>query len=115
MLSPTGPARFGEFLYRFGESVVRTVYGPPLLQAAVELAPSNESPRRRPDKDPAHEAAVARRIDELKATIGEGGPREAAIRALLYIRLPDGAGDERGLALLRRIRDEHGGGLTLPT
>jgi hypothetical protein len=58
-------------------------------------------------------AAVAGRIAELKARIAEGGPREAAIRALLYIRLAEGAADERGLALLRRIRDEHGGGLTL--
>ena len=32
--------------------------------------------------DAAHRAFVAKRIDELKRNIGEGGPREAAIRAL---------------------------------
>jgi hypothetical protein len=31
----------------------------------------------------------------------------------MYIRLADGDVDERGLALLRRLRDERGGGLTL--
>src|SRR3546814_18629004 len=55
MFRPTGPASFGEFRDRLGEAVFLTVYGSPFLQAAVELAPRNESPRRRPDQYPAHE------------------------------------------------------------
>ena len=35
------------------------------------------------------------------------------IRALLYIRMPEGVVDERGFNLLRRMREETGKGLTL--
>jgi hypothetical protein len=56
---------------------------------------------------------VARRIEELRAVIPEGGPREAILRALLYIRMPEGLVDERGFNLLRRAREEAGEGLTL--
>ncbi len=56
---------------------------------------------------------VAQRIDELKDDIAEGGPREAVLRALLYIRMPEGLVDERGFNFLRRMREEAGQGLTL--
>ena len=69
--------------------------------------------RRAFGKDPAHLALVAQRIKELKAAIPEGGPREAAIRALLYVARPDGGFDERGFNLLRRMREEAGSGVTL--
>jgi hypothetical protein len=45
----------------------------------------------------------------------QGGPREAAIRALIYVRLPEKAADERGFEMLRRIRAEHGAGKTWPS
>ena len=35
------------------------------------------------------------------------------MRALLYIRMPEGVVDERGFNLLRRMREEAGRGLTL--
>src|SRR5690348_5847266 len=56
---------------------------------------------------------VARYIAELKTRMAEGGLREAAIRAMLYVRMADGAADERAFAVLRQLRAEHGGGLTL--
>ncbi len=95
------------------EAMFHAIYGSPLLQAMVGLKASDASPRRRPGKDAAHLALVAQRIDELKSGITEGGPREAALRALLYIRMPEGAIDERGFNLLRRMREEAGKGLTL--
>jgi hypothetical protein len=104
---------YGEFRDRACEQLFHAVYGSPLLQALAGLKASDASPRQRPGTDAAYVAALSRRIAELKARINEGGPREAAIRALLYIRMPEGAADERGLAFLRRLRDEHGGGLTL--
>ena len=58
-------------------------------------------------------ALVARRIDELRQAITQGGPREAMIRALLYVRMPEGVVDERGFNLLRRMREEAGKGLSL--
>jgi pimeloyl-ACP methyl ester carboxylesterase len=94
------------------ESTFDAVYGSPLLQALVGLKATDESSRRG-GKDPAHLALVAQRMKELKAAIPGGGPREAAIRALLYLHQPDGVFDERGFNLLRRMREEAGSGMSL--
>jgi hypothetical protein len=98
---------------RASEAWFHAVYGSPFVQAVVGLKASDDSPRRRPGDDPVHMAFVAKRIEELTSAIAEGGPREAAIRALLYIRMPEGVIDERGFNLLRRMRDEAGGGSSL--
>jgi hypothetical protein len=58
---------------------------------------------------------VAQKIEELRQRIADGGPREAVIRALLYVRMPDGVVDARGFNLLRRMREETGKGLNLAT
>ncbi len=89
------------------------IYSSPFLQAAVGLRASDEIPRLRVGDDPAHHALVEKKIAELKQRLADGGPREAVIRALLYVRMPDGAVDERGFNLLRRMRDETGKGLNL--
>jgi Protein of unknown function (DUF3141) len=91
------------------EALFHAIYGSPLLQALVGLKASDENPRHRPGQDAAHMALVAQRIKELKDHIPDGGPREAVIRALLYIRMPDGVADERGFNLLRRMREENKG------
>ena len=75
----------------------------------VGLKASEGSPRRRPGDDPVYSAVVAQRVQELTSAIAEGGPREAALRALLYVRQPEGSVDELGFNLLRRMRDEAGG------
>lgn len=95
------------------EAWFHVIYGSPLVQAIVGLKASDANPRRKPGKDVAYAAAVARRIEELKSDTSEGGPREAILRALLYIRALDGIADERGFNLLRRMREEAGEGLTL--
>jgi Protein of unknown function (DUF3141) len=95
------------------EALFHAIYGSPLLQAMVGLKASDQAARSRPGKDAAHLALVAERIRELKNGVPKGGPREALVRALLYIRMPDGAVDERGFNLLRRLREEAGSGLTL--
>ncbi len=104
---------YGQLRDHACEELFHAVYGSPVLQAMVGLKASDARPRRHPGTDAEHVGAVARQIADFKARIGEGGPGEAAIRALMYIRLADGDVDERGLALLRRIRDVRGGGLTL--
>ena len=95
------------------EAMFHATYGSPLLQALVGLKASDESLRRGPGKDAAHLALVARRIEELKSNISDGGPREAVVRALLYIRMPEGVADERGFNLLQRMREEAGKDLSL--
>jgi len=53
-------------------------------------------------------AAVERRIEELRAKMDKGGPREAAIRALIYVRKLEKAADERAFEMLRQIKVELG-------
>ena len=95
------------------EAVFHAVFGSPFAQALAGLKSSNKAPRARPGKDPAHRALISQRLRDAKEAIAQGGPREAVIRALLYIRMPDGAVDERGFNLLRRMREQAGGGLDL--
>ena len=62
---------------------------------------------QKPGLDPEHVALIQERIAELKASIAEGGPREAAIRALIYIGLAGSGADERMFNTLRQIRAEN--------
>jgi len=95
------------------EAAFDLIYGSPLLQAAVGLKASNGSVRPKLSEGASHLALVSRRIDELKKAVRQGGPREAMVRALLYIRMPEGVADERGFNFLRRLRKETGDGLSL--
>ena len=94
------------------EATFHTVYGSPLLQALAGLK-ANETRRRPPIMTAAHTALVQQRISEIKRRIAEGGPREAALRCLIYIRSPDGVVDERGFNFLRALRREAGRGYAL--
>jgi pimeloyl-ACP methyl ester carboxylesterase len=95
------------------ESLFHSVYGSPAVQALAGLKASEASPRRHPGIDSVYRAFVSQRIEELTWGISEGGAREAAIRAALYIRLPEGVVDERGFRLFQKMREEAGAGLTL--
>lgn len=95
------------------ETLFHSVYGSPALQALAGFKASDASPRRRLGGDATHKAFVAQRIEELRKGVSEGGPKEAAIRAALYIRMPEGVADERGFRLLQRLHDEAGSGLSL--
>nr|WP_084507733.1 DUF3141 domain-containing protein [Geminicoccus roseus] len=89
------------------------LYGSPLLQALVGLSSSDVPPRQRPAEASDHRAFVAQRLAELRGRIAEGGVVEAAVRSLIYIRLPGAVADERGFNLLRRMRAERGGDMSL--
>jgi pimeloyl-ACP methyl ester carboxylesterase len=98
---------------RWHEQVFLAVYGSPLLQALVGLRANDEPPRDRPGDDPDHREFVERRKAELLARIGTGGLREAGLRALLHVLMPQRTADERTFNLLRRMRDERGSGVKL--
>jgi uncharacterized protein DUF3141 len=78
-------------------------YGAPLLQALTGMA--NGSASRHAGRDLAREAIEARLRAELEKLYEVGGLPEAGIRALLYIRMAGGSADERGLAVLRAMRE----------
>jgi pimeloyl-ACP methyl ester carboxylesterase len=90
------------------ETVFLNVYGSPALQAALGINPKSE-PSRPQEMSAEHRAMLEKRIAELKSKIGEGGPREAAIRSLLYIGSARGMVDERSIEALRRVRRDYGG------
>jgi len=84
------------------------VYGQSWLQALLGLRASDDPPRHHPGRESDHAAFVERRIEELRAKMDKGGPREAALRALIYVGMPEKGTDEREFEMLRRIRTEYG-------
>ena len=86
---------------------------PRCCKRSSDLRPPTRLRVTRPGVDAVHRAFVAQRINEFTRNISLGGPREAAIRALLYIRMPEGVADERGFRLLELMREDAGSGLSL--
>lgn len=97
-----------EFNEALAERTFLTIYGSPLLQAAVGIDQPGRRPPRKASKNLLHQELLQKRIDELKARIPVGGLPEATIRALLYVGTARAAVDERGFELVRRIREAHG-------
>ena len=94
------------------EKVFLAIYDSPVVQAMLGVGPTDEPPRPRPGMEPERLALIGQRIAELKAGVAEGGAREAAIRALVYIGMAGPGVDERAFNTLRHIRARHDG-LTL--
>jgi pimeloyl-ACP methyl ester carboxylesterase len=90
------------------EQMFFNFYNQPWLQALLGLRASDDPPRHHPGRDSDHVAFVERRIEELRAKMDKGGPRAAALRALIYVGMPDKGTDEREFEMLRRIRAEQG-------
>ena len=87
------------------EAFFLNTYGSRFLQAQVGLAAADETPRRA-DRDLIREAAAAEHRSTLDQAFEKGGLEEAALRALLYVRLPDDAFDERSFRMLKGIREQ---------
>jgi hypothetical protein len=100
--------RFGETKDRGFEQMFLSLYGSPLLQAALGMRASDEPPRHPPGVEPERLAFVQQRIAEIKARVAEGGAREAALRSLVYIGMAGSGVDERAFNELRQIRADHG-------
>src|SRR3954452_25628982 len=102
-----GLEAWGKARDSFMEEFFLNLYGAPWLQAMVGLAGDEPQMRgRRIARDLAREAVAKQMAAHLEQRIETGGLCEAAVRALLYIRMPDGAADERGFAALRQIAGE---------
>ena len=104
---------YGDLRDHTQEALFHTIYGSPFVQALLDLNATDESPRRRPGLEPEERAYVEQKIAELKARIPEGGRREAGMRSILYIGLADAFADERGFAVIRRLRAEREDSLPL--
>jgi Protein of unknown function (DUF3141) len=88
------------------EEIFLNTYASPWLQALVGLRADGSSPIRRAERDLAREAIAKQTAAYLEQRIDEGGLLEAAVRALIYVRLPEGKVDERGFAALKQIGAE---------
>jgi hypothetical protein len=95
------------------EASFHAIYGSPLLQAMLGLKASDAPPRPRPGQEPEELELVREHVEALRRRLGEGGLREAFIRALIYIRLPQLAADERSFNLLQHLRDEYAKDMSL--
>ena len=104
---------YGELRDMAMEQIFFGLYGQQWLQALLGLRASDGPPRKLPGRGAEHAELLEQRIGELREKMDQGGPREAAIRALIYVRAPEKAADERSFEMLRRIRAEHGAKKTL--
>ena len=90
------------------EALFFATYGSPLLQAMAGMRADGASADRRIERDLAREAMASRMAAQLEQRIDQGGLIEATVRALIYVRRPEGTVDERGFAALKEV------GATLP-
>jgi hypothetical protein len=88
------------------EETFLNTYASPWLQALVGLRADGASAHQRIERDLAREATAKQTAAYLEQRIEQGGLLEAAVRALIYVRLPEGKVDERGFAALKQISSE---------
>jgi pimeloyl-ACP methyl ester carboxylesterase len=88
------------------EAFFFNTYGSPIVQAMVGLRADDTSVSRHIGRDVAREAAAKQAAVYLEQQIDQGGLIEGAVRALIYVRLPEGKVDERGFAALKQISAE---------
>jgi hypothetical protein len=88
------------------EAFFFSTYGSAMLQAMVGLRADETSVSRHVARDIAREAAAKRAAAQLEERIDRGGLIEAAVRSLIYVRLPEGKVDERGFTALKQIGAE---------
>jgi hypothetical protein len=91
------------------ERTFLTIYGSPVLQAAVGIEQDAKRPPRQAGKSLLHDDLLQKRLAELRSHITVGGLREAIIRAMLYAGMARAAIDERAFEAVRRIRQSHSG------
>ena len=86
------------------EAFSLTMYGSPLLQAVVGLgSPVDETPRS-VERDLVRETAAAELRLGLDSKFEQSGAEEVVLRALIYVRRPESAFDERGYRMMKNIR-----------
>jgi pimeloyl-ACP methyl ester carboxylesterase len=97
-----------DFSEKLSERTFLTVFGLPMVQAALGVDPASTRSPSKAVKNPLHHRLLETRIAELKARIPVGGLRAAVIRGLIYVGMTRRAVDERGFEIARRLRRAHG-------
>ncbi len=95
------------------EQIFLSTYGAPWLQALMGFGPGAEKTLNRADRDVLREANETRLQAELELKFESGGLAAAMVRALIYVRLPEQAMDERGFAVAKAVHDARPVGLRI--
>jgi pimeloyl-ACP methyl ester carboxylesterase len=95
------------------EAFFLNAYASPWLRAMVGLGGEQGDASRRAARDLNREAAAAQLREKLEHRFEAGGLEEAFMRALIYVRQPEGSVDERGYHMLKIIRDSRPAGKRL--
>jgi hypothetical protein len=97
----------GSLCGKAAEATFHAIYGSPWVQGWLGVTPTGGRPRPKPGTSPDREAALVAKAEELRTTMSEGGPLEAAVRAGLYIAGGQHAIDARTFEILRRTLKAH--------
>jgi hypothetical protein len=92
------------------EAFFLNAYASPWLQAVVGLGGEQGTDNRHAARDLNREVAATQLRAKLEHRFEAGGLEEAFLRALIYIRLPEGSIDERGFNMLKIIRESRKAG-----
>ncbi|HME83879.1 MAG TPA: DUF3141 domain-containing protein, partial [Roseiarcus sp.] len=95
----------GEIRDALTEATFLNTYRSPFIQAVVGLNAEPTAAPRHIEREVQRERAAAELHSTLEHRFETGGAGEGALRALIYIRRPDGTVDERGFRMLKIIRD----------
>jgi pimeloyl-ACP methyl ester carboxylesterase len=98
---------FGRLRDQTQEAIFHAIYGSPWLQAWLGTPPKGTRPRPKPGVAPDQLAAIGERIEQLLATMEDGGPLEAVVRSLVYIAKGQKSVDARSFEVLRRTLKEY--------
>ncbi len=101
---------YGEVRDLMMEAMFLATYGSPFLQALVGLRAGDAVSAQHIERDLFRELANAQLRVQLEHSFGEGGLLDAVMRSIIYVRLPEGAADERGFAMLKLIRESRPAG-----
>jgi hypothetical protein len=97
----------GDLRDKTAEAIFHAIYGSPWVQGLLGVTANNGRPRPKPGTSPDQEAALAARVEAVRTSMAEGGPLEAAVRALLYIIEGQHSIDARTFEVLRHTLEAH--------
>ena len=96
---------WGEVRDGMTEAYFLTTYGLPVLQAALGLRGASDQNAHRVERELVREVVAAELRSNVENRFEVGGLEEAVLRALVYVRLPYGALDERGYRRAKLLRE----------
>jgi hypothetical protein len=102
-----GLEMFGDLRDQMQEQMFHAIFGSPLVQTLYGISASAGPPRPKPGYSPWAQKALEAEVVRLKERLTEGGPLEAAARALIYIAKGAQRVDARSFEVLQRLLAAH--------